>query len=201
MVAPRAVDVNVVIAAVGAIPCPGFFLVLAQPFRLGDKVAVSCTVPVGGSTHTSAAAATVNTPSGTATAAAATAANGYSSQHSSQGGGRGAAAGSSSGSSGLPGCWFEGVCEKVDLRYTVLRWVAGFKRLQSNMSSYSVKYADLASSRYATLLPALNLSRYDTTASQYKAAVVLLVLRGSLVQAGPTIRVVAGNQQSHCCTW
>lgn len=99
----------------------GFFLVLAQPFRLGDKVAISCTVPVGSSTYTSAAAATVSTPSGTATAAAATAANGYSSQHSPQGSSRGAAGGSSSGSSALPDSWFEGVCEKVDLRYTVLR--------------------------------------------------------------------------------
>jgi hypothetical protein len=101
-----------VLISVPAAVHAGFFLVLAQPFRLGDKVAVSCAVPSSGTQ--SVAAAAVKTPAGTAAAAAAS-------------GGYGAAdAGPSSagnGSSSTPPGWFEGVCEKVDLRYTVLRWV------------------------------------------------------------------------------
>lgn len=99
--------------------CAGFFLVLAQPFRLGDKVAVSCSAP-GVGAH-SAAAAAVRTASGTTAAAAATS-SGYSSQLGAVAGERGAGAGAGSGSSGsTPPGWFEGICEKVDLRYTVLR--------------------------------------------------------------------------------
>lgn len=85
----------------------GFFLVLAQPFRLGDKVAVSCAVPSTGTQ--SVAAAAVKTPAGTAAAAAAS--------------GSFSAADAGRSSSSTPPGWFEGVCEKVDLRYTVLRWV------------------------------------------------------------------------------
>lgn len=82
--------------------CPaGFYLVLVQPFRLGDKVAVSCSLP---SSQTAAAGGSRASSNGLSAAAGAA---------------------SSSGSSGgallaVQG-WFEGVCEKVDLRYTVLR--------------------------------------------------------------------------------
>ena len=58
----------------------GFFLFVAQPFKLGDRVAVSSSAPMMG-----------------------------------QMGGYG------SGSMGAPPGWFEGICEKVDLRYTVVR--------------------------------------------------------------------------------
>lgn len=105
--------------------CAGFFLVLAQPFRLGDKVAVSCSVPGNGSFTAAAAAASSTGPGTTVTAAAAmTSGGGYGQQHSAGAGARQAtaASGSSKGSgSGTPAGWFEGVCEKVDLRYTVLR--------------------------------------------------------------------------------
>jgi hypothetical protein len=94
-----------------AVPA-GFFLVLAQPFRLGDKVAVSCAVPSSGTQ--SIAAAAVKSPAGTAAAAAAS--GGYSAADA----GRSSAA---NGGGSTPPGWFEGVCEKVDLRYTVLRWV------------------------------------------------------------------------------
>lgn len=63
----------------------GFFLFLVQPFRIGDRVGVSCSAPSGGGLlglETPAA-----TPSGSAVG------------------------------------WFEGVCEQVDLRYTVIRQV------------------------------------------------------------------------------
>lgn len=58
----------------------GFFLFMAQPFKLGDRVAVSSSAPM------------------------AAAGGGYR-----------------SGSMGAPPGWFEGICEKVDLRYTVVR--------------------------------------------------------------------------------
>lgn len=115
------------------LPCTGFFLVLAQPFRLGDRIAVSCSVPGSGIVSTAAAAAS-RTPAGASVAAAATmTSSGYGPQHTAAaGGGRqdaaAAASGSSSGSNGgsssggTPPGWFEGICEKVDLRYTVLRW-------------------------------------------------------------------------------
>jgi hypothetical protein len=82
----------------------GLYLVLVQPFRLGDKVAVSCSLP------TSQAA---NSSSG-------------SGSRSGAGSFMGPGSSSGSGGSGLGSVqgWFEGVCEKVDLRYTVLRWVA-----------------------------------------------------------------------------
>ena len=60
----------------------GFFLFMAQPFKLGDRVAVSSVAPMSGA-----------------------------------GGGLGVAG---SGMGAPPG-WFEGICEKVDLRYTVVR--------------------------------------------------------------------------------
>lgn len=72
----------------------GFYLVLVQPFRLGDKVAVTCNLPTQ---HNSLSTATAVNPS--------------QQLSSSTGGGAGG---------GVQG-WFEGVCEKVDLRYTVLR--------------------------------------------------------------------------------
>lgn len=83
----------------------GLYLVLVQPFRLGDKVAVSCSLP---------------------TSHAANGSSGRNGAGSLAGGGS-----SSSGGSGLGSVqgWFEGVCEKVDLRYTVLRWVAGRWRI------------------------------------------------------------------------
>jgi hypothetical protein len=92
----------------------GFFLVLAQPFRLGDKVAVSCTALGAAAQPAAAAAAAVQTPAGVAAAAAA---------GSSYGPRQGAAGGSGAGAaaSSTPPGWFEGICEKVDLRYTVLR--------------------------------------------------------------------------------
>jgi hypothetical protein len=72
--------------------------VLVQPFRLGDKVAVSCSLP------------------------SSQAANSGRSSRSGAGGLVGAGSSSGSGSSlGSVQGWFEGVCEKVDLRYTVLR--------------------------------------------------------------------------------
>lgn len=72
----------------------GFYLVLVQPFRLGDRVAVSCNMP------------------------------GNSTQRSTGRQQAGAFDDSSSSGSAVLGAaasWFEGVCEKVDLRYTVLR--------------------------------------------------------------------------------
>jgi hypothetical protein len=56
----------------------GFFLFMAQPFKLGDRVAVSSSAPLAG-------------------------------------------AGGGYGGMGAPPGWFEGICEKVDLRYTVVR--------------------------------------------------------------------------------
>ena len=58
----------------------GFFLFMAQPFKLGDRVAISSNAPVAN-------------PAG-----------GYA-----------------PGGMGAPQGWFEGICEKVDLRYTVVR--------------------------------------------------------------------------------
>ena len=58
----------------------GFFLFMAQPFKLGDRVAISSN-------------ASMASPAG-----------GYV-----------------SGGMGAPPGWFEGICEKVDLRYTVVR--------------------------------------------------------------------------------
>jgi hypothetical protein len=58
----------------------GFFLFMAQPFKLGDRVAISSNAPTA-------------SPAG-----------GYA-----------------SGGMGAPQGWFEGICEKVDLRYTVVR--------------------------------------------------------------------------------
>jgi hypothetical protein len=103
--------------------------VLAQPFRLGDRVAVSCSAQSSGTV--SAAAAAARTPSAASVAAAATmTSSGYGAQHTAAAGGRqdaaaaasGSSDGSSSGGGGTPPGWFEGICEKVDLRYTVLRW-------------------------------------------------------------------------------
>jgi hypothetical protein len=79
----------------------GFYLVLVQPFRLGDRVAVTCSIPGISSSAGSHAAAAPHP------------------ERNSSGGNY-----STSGTrapAGLQG-WFEGVCEKVDLRYTVLRW-------------------------------------------------------------------------------
>jgi hypothetical protein len=80
----------------------GLYLVLVQPFRLGDKVAVSCSLP-------------------------STQAANSGSSGSRSGAGSFMGPGSSSSGGAGPGSvqgWFEGVCEKVDLRYTVLRWAA-----------------------------------------------------------------------------
>ncbi|WIA28842.1 hypothetical protein OEZ86_011368 [Tetradesmus obliquus] len=88
----------------------GLYLVLVQPFRLGDKVAVSCSLP---------------------TSHAANGSSGRNGAGSLAGGGS-----SSSGGSGLGSVqgWFEGVCEKVDLRYTVLR--DGRRRLMVPNNSF-----------------------------------------------------------------
>lgn len=92
----------------------GFFLVLAQPFRLGDKVAVSCTALGAAAQPAAAAAAAFQTLSGAAAASAAS--SSYGPQH-----GAGGGAGAGAAASSTPAGWFEGICEKVDLRYTVLR--------------------------------------------------------------------------------
>eukprot|EP00879_Flechtneria_rotunda_P006781 GHRR01007125.1.p1 GENE.GHRR01007125.1~~GHRR01007125.1.p1 ORF type:complete len:535 (+),score=162.40 GHRR01007125.1:305-1909(+) len=73
----------------------GFYLVLVQPFRLGDKVAVTCSLPAG-PPPSSIGSSGASGPLGTAASAA------------------------SAGLDAMQG-WFEGICEKVDLRYTVLR--------------------------------------------------------------------------------
>lgn len=68
---------------------------LAQPFRLGDVVAVCATPPLAGGVARPLDGGPGGPLSGGGTATAAAAA---------------------------AGGWFEGVCEKVDLRYTVLRY-------------------------------------------------------------------------------
>lgn len=55
----------------------GFFLFVVQPFRIGDRVAVSTSAP--------------------------------------------GASGSNAMAPAAERAWFEGVCEKVDLRYTIIR--------------------------------------------------------------------------------
>jgi hypothetical protein len=84
----------------------GLYLVLVQPFRLGDKVAVSCSLPTSQAGNSSGS----SSRSG---------AGGFMGPGSSSSGSGGSGLGSVQG-------WFEGVCEKVDLRYTVLRWVAAY---------------------------------------------------------------------------
>lgn len=76
---------------------------LAQPFRLGDVVAVCATPPLAGGVARPLDGGPGGPLSGGGTATAAAAAA------------TGAAAAAAGG-------WFEGVCEKVDLRYTVLRY-------------------------------------------------------------------------------
>lgn len=81
----------------------GFFLFVAQPFRVGDTVAVTC------------AGALPATPGGPVAAP--------------PGGPAGGSSGIDSG-----GRWFEGTCEKVDLRYTILR--SGRRRLHVPNSAF-----------------------------------------------------------------
>jgi hypothetical protein len=117
--AAQALTTHVAVAACHT----GFFLVLAQPFRLGDKVAISCTAagsPIPGST--AAAAAVKAQPGGTVAAAASS--NSYGTHRMSQGSGQSTASSSNSREAASPPGWFEGICEKVDLRYTVLRYAA-----------------------------------------------------------------------------
>lgn len=79
----------------------GFFLFVVQPFKLGDRVAVTMSSPVSSSSS---------------------------------------AASSLMGSGmimGPGGAWFEGVCEKVDLRYTILR--QGKRRLVVPNSSFLLR--------------------------------------------------------------
>ncbi len=77
----------------------GLFLFLVQPFRIGDRVSIGLSNNVA-----SAAAGPTATTASPASALLAS-----------------AAAGAASQGNGAPSGWFEGTCEKLDLRYTVLR--------------------------------------------------------------------------------
>jgi uncharacterized membrane protein YgcG len=96
------IDMCCCCSAVELLLLAGLYLVLVQPFRLGDKVAVSCSLP---------SSQAANSSSGSSRSSAGSLV------------GAGSSSGSGSGLGSVQG-WFEGVCEKVDLRYTVLRWVA-----------------------------------------------------------------------------
>lgn len=87
---------------VSAVVTAGCYLVLVQPFRLGDKVAVGCS----GLPAAAAVAAPTPAAAGPAGAMLGQAAALPASMH---------------GGGGSSSSWFEGTVEKVDLRYTCLR--------------------------------------------------------------------------------
>lgn len=101
----------------------GFYLVLVQPFRLGDKVAVTCNLPNSGGAAVDSSDSRYRDVLG---------------QFGSSGSASSAVMSHAQG-------WFEGVCEKVDLRYTVLRWVqrhssSCHNKAASQMQEHSTLY-------------------------------------------------------------
>jgi hypothetical protein len=105
------------------LPLPaGLFLFMAQPFRVGDRVSVGLLTSgpaaynsqLQGPGQALAAAGVVGSPSG---------GGGGGGRPESPAGVGGGGAGA--GLAAVPPGWFEGVCEKVDLRFTVLRWDHG----------------------------------------------------------------------------
>jgi len=107
----------------------GAFLFVAQPFRLGDRVSIALTAV----NSTPGSLALPPGPRGGAVGSS----NGRYPRGPGPQGDSGSDSRAVQGPQGLelgdegdevPPGWFEGVCEKQDLRYTVLRWACGRRR-------------------------------------------------------------------------